>query len=186
MYVDYWHFDEGEIADWASLWNTMPWEIYSAIEQAVIDGKVSISRSGVGSKNISWVSLIIPNDALVIQSYLDEFEKEKFVPAPLKQLESDLQYYEKRYSASSEWITKNNHAVISNGPFYLNAYSPESRTISVSAFEDKSYPFKVGYWSAQLLSQLLPSLDKNHVSIAHRCRKSSDPEYPENKGSPLH
>jgi peptide/nickel transport system substrate-binding protein len=148
VYVDYWHFDEGEIADWASLWNTMPWEIFSAIEQAVIDGKVSISRSGVGSKNINWVSLIIPNDALVIQSYLDEFKKETFVPAPLKQLEPDLQYFENRYSASSEWITKNNHAVISNGPFFLNSYSPESRTIHVSTFEDESYPFKVGYWSA--------------------------------------
>ena len=148
VYVDFWHFDEGEIADWASLWNTMPWEIYSAIEQAVIDGKVSISRSGVGSKNIHWVSLIIPNDALIIQNYLDEFKKEKFVPAPLKQLESDLQYFENRYSASSEWITKNNHAVISNGPFYLDSYSPESRTISVSAFEDESYPFKAGHWSA--------------------------------------
>jgi len=147
VYVDYWHFDEGEIADWASLWNTMPWEIFSAIEQAVIDGKVSISRSGVGSKNINWVSLIIPNDAIVIQSYLDEFKNEKFVPAPLKQLESNLEYFDDRYSASSEWITKNNHAVISNGPFYLNAYSPESRTITVSAFEDESYPFKVGYWS---------------------------------------
>ena len=147
VYVDYWHFDEGEIADWASLWNTMPWEIFSAIEQAVIDGKVSISRSGVGSKNINWVSLIIPNDAIVIQSYLDEFKNEKFVPAPLKQLESELKYFDDRYSASSEWITKNNHAVISNGPFYLNGYSPESRTITVSAFEDESYPFKVGYWS---------------------------------------
>jgi peptide/nickel transport system substrate-binding protein len=147
VYVDYWHFDEGEIADWASLWNTMPWEIFSAIEQAVIDGKVSISRSGVGSKNINWVSLIIPNDAIVIQSYLDEFKNEKFVPAPLKQLESELKYFDDRYSASSEWITKNNHAVISNGPFYLNGYSPESRTITVSAFEDESYPFKAGYWS---------------------------------------
>jgi peptide/nickel transport system substrate-binding protein len=147
VYVDYWHFDEGEIADWASLWNTMPWEIFSAIEQAVIDGKVSISRSGVGSKNINWVSLIIPNDAIVIQSYLDEFKNEKFVPAPLKQLESNFEYFDNRYSASSEWITKNNHAVISNGPFYLDAYSPESRTISVSAFEDESYPFKAGHWS---------------------------------------
>ena len=66
VYVDYWHFDDGEIAEWASLWNTMPWEIFSAIEQAVIDGKVSISRSGAANKNINWVSLIIPNDANLI------------------------------------------------------------------------------------------------------------------------
>ena len=148
VYVDYWHFDEGEIADWASLWSTMPWEIFSAIEQAVIDGKVSISRSGATSKNINWVSLIIPNDAIVIQSYLDEFKKERYIPPPLKEFELNFKYFDNRYTASSEWITKNNHAVISNGPFYLNAYSPESRTISVSAFEDESYPFKAGHWSA--------------------------------------
>jgi len=147
VYVDYWHFDDGEIAEWASLWNTMPWEIFSAIEQAVIDGKVSISRSGASSKNINWVSLIIPNDALIIQSYLDEFKQEKYIPPPLMGLESSTKYFENRYSASSDWITKNNHAVISNGPFYLKSYSPESRTISVSAFEDESYPFKIGHWS---------------------------------------
>lgn len=148
VYVDFWHFDEGEIADWASLWSTMPWEIFSAIEQAVIDGKVSISRSGATSKNINWVSLIIPNDAFVIQSYLDEFKTEKYIPPPLKKFESNFQYFDNRYTASSEWIAKNKHAVISNGPFYLDGYSPESRTISVSAFDDDSYPFKAGHWSS--------------------------------------
>ena len=126
----------------------LSWEIYSAIEQAVIDGKVSISRSGATSKNINWVSLIIPNDALVIQSYLDEFKQNGYVTPPLKELESNFKYFDNRYSASSEWITKYNHAIISNGPFYLDAYSPESRTISVKAFEDESYPFKAGHWSA--------------------------------------
>ena len=147
VYVDYWHFDEGQIADWASLWNTMPWEIFSAIEKAVIDGKVSISRSGATSKNINWVSLIIPKDAAIIKDYLDEFKTTKYIPSALQDLETDLEYYSERYSASSEWIEKNNHAIISNGPFYLNAYSPESRTITVSAFNDESYPFRAGHWS---------------------------------------
>ena len=37
--------------------------------------------------------------------------------------------------------------MISNGPFYLKSYSPESRTITVSAFNDDSYPFKMGAWA---------------------------------------
>ena len=45
VYVDYWHFDEAEIASWASAWSSMPWELLSAMENAVIDGKVSFSRS---------------------------------------------------------------------------------------------------------------------------------------------
>ena len=147
VYVDFWHFDEGEIADWASLWNTMPWEIFSAIEEAVVDGKVSISRSGSVSKGINWVSLIIPNDSIIIKEYLDEFRDNKHVPNAFNGLENEPEYFNERYSATSEWIDKNNHAVISNGPFFLDAYSPESRTIMVKAFADESYPFKAGHWS---------------------------------------
>ena len=44
-------------------------------------------------------------------------------------------------------MKQNNHAVISNGPFYLESYAPESRTITVNAFDDDSYPFKIGQWN---------------------------------------
>ena len=36
VYVDYWHFDEGEIAEWAVIWSSTPWEITYAMEQAVL------------------------------------------------------------------------------------------------------------------------------------------------------
>ncbi|MGD2106155.1 MAG: ABC transporter substrate-binding protein [Nitrosopumilaceae archaeon] len=173
VYVDFWHFDEGEIADWASLWNTMPWEIFSAIEQAVIDGKVSISRSGAASKNVNWVSLIIPNDAKVIQGYLDDFKSNQYIPAALRQMEPNFDYYDKRYTSSSNWIEKNNHAVISNGPFYLNSYSPESRTITVSAFEDESYPFRAGHW-AEFENTEFPKITK--VAIPNLIQKNTELE----------
>jgi len=147
VYVDYWHFDEGEIADWAVLWNTMPWEISSAMEKAVMDGKVSFSRSGATSKNVSWLSLIIPKDANIIRDNLQEFKDSNFVPAPLKENYQNLEYFQNRYDSSIKWIDDKNHAVISNGPFYLESYSPESRTITVNAFNDDSYPFKIGKWA---------------------------------------
>ena len=147
VYVDYWHFDEGEIADWAVLWNSMPWEISSAMEEAVMDGKVSFSRSGATSKNVSWLSLIIPKDANIIKDYLQEFKDSNYVPTPLKENYQNLEYFQNRYDSSIKWIDNNNHAVISNGPFYLKSYAPESRTITVSAFNDDSYPFKIGKWS---------------------------------------
>ena len=171
VYVDFWHFDEREIADWASLWNTMPWEIFTAIEQAVIDGKVSISRSGAASKNVNWVSLIIPNDARVIQGYLDEFKSNQYIPPALKQMESNFGYFDKRYTSSSNWIEKNNHAVISNGPFYLDSYSPESRTITVLAFEDESYPFRAGHW-AEFENTEFPKITK--VAIPKIIQKNTE------------
>jgi len=147
VYVDYEHFDKNEIAEWAALWSPIPWEITTAMEKAVMDGKVSFSRSGATSKNVNWLSLIVPNDAEMIKEYLQEYKDNKFIPKSLKQNENTLQYYENRYDSSIKWIEKNNHAVISNGPFYLQSYAPESRTITVKTFEDESYPFKIGKWS---------------------------------------
>ena len=147
VYVDYWHFDENEIAEWAALWSPIPWEITSSMEKAVMDGKVSFSRSGATAKSVNWLSLIVPKDAEIIKENLQEYKNKEFIPNSLKQNENTQRYYENRYESSIKWIEENNHAVISNGPFYLESYSPESRTIIVKAFDDESYPFKIGKWS---------------------------------------
>ena len=147
VYVDYWHFDESEIANWASLWSSMPWEIYSAMENAVIEGKTSFSRSGAVSKSVNWLSLIVPHDSMIIKENLESFRNSQTIPKALEKFENDLGYYDQRYTSSLDWIESNNHAVISNGPFYLDRYSPESRTIQVNAFSDVSYPFENGFWS---------------------------------------
>ena len=146
VYVDYWHFDEAEIADWASLWSSVPWELMTAMEQSVIDGKVSFSRSGAVSKSVNWLSLIVPNDAEIIKQYLIEFKDSNHVPPALDYFDLRNNYFDSRYDASIKWIEEYNHAVISNGPFYLQSYSPESRTITIRAFADESYPFEAGHW----------------------------------------
>jgi len=146
VYVDYWHFDEAEIAAWATPWSSMPWEIVAASEDAVLDGKVSFSRSGGVSKSVSWLSLLVPNDANIIKEHLIKFKESKYVPPSLRDSEYDWQYFEGRYDAAIRWIDENKHAIISNGPFYLNNYSPESRTITINSFDSTGYPFDAGKW----------------------------------------
>jgi len=146
VYVDYWHFDEAEIAAWATPWSSMPWEIVAASEDAVLDGKVSFSRSGGVSKSVSWLSLLIPNDANIIKEHLTEFKESKYIPPSLQDSEHDWQYFEGRYDAAIRWIDENKHAIISNGPFYLDNYSPESRTITINSFDSTGYPFDAGKW----------------------------------------
>ena len=144
VYVDYWHFDESEIADWGGVWVIMPWEVMAAMEQAVIDGKASFSRTDSQAKSLNWFSLIIPRDAQIVSNYLQEFSESGFVPPSLKDYDVN---YSSRYTSTIQWIKQKNHAVISNGPFYLESYSPEARTMTVKAFDDQSYPYKAGYWS---------------------------------------
>ncbi len=145
VYTDYWHFDESEIAHWASVWSSTPWEIQAAMEQAVIDGKAAFSRSSATSKGINWLSLIVPRDAAIIREGIAQLRDSGSVPRPLEGFVAGDGHIQ-RYQASLEWIDANNHAVISNGPFYLDRYSPESRTIQINAFADDSYPFGAGYW----------------------------------------
>jgi len=147
VYTNYWHFDEGEIASWASPWSSMPWEIMAAMEKTVIDGKTSFSRSESISKNVSWLSLIIPNDAKMIQQQLQDFKSSEFIPESLTGFKQILDFQTPRYQSSIDWIAQYEHAVISNGPFYLHGYSPDSRTITIKSFDSPGYPLPQGIWN---------------------------------------
>ena len=146
VYTDFWHFDPGEIASWGSVWSSMPWEIIAAMEQIVVDGKSSFSRTESITKNINWLSLIIPNDASQVKMQIDNFKGKEFVPYALQKFNSKDGFQDSRYTASIEWIDKNNHAVISNGPFYLDRYSPDSRMIVIKSFDYGNYVFEQGKW----------------------------------------
>ena len=154
VYLDYWHFDEDEIAAWASVWPAMPWEVYYAMESVVLDGAASFSRSGSVSKSVPWLSLIVPNDAQLVAGALRSARDAgpaaaaaAAVPAPLAGLGAGADYAAGRYDAALDWIAGRSHAVISSGPFYLESYSPESRTIRIAAFDEGGYPIPAGSWS---------------------------------------
>jgi len=147
VYVDYWHFDENFIADHASVWASMPWEIVAAMEKVVLDKKFAFSKSASGASNLEWLSLIIKSNAEEIKKALIELRNEKIIPKPLQGF-INLEEAIKRYNASIDWIDRYGHAIISNGPFRLIEYNPEARTITIEAFEDPSYPFKRDNWSS--------------------------------------
>ena len=147
VYTNYWHFDEGEIASWTSPWSSMPWEIMAAMEQLVVDGKISFSRAESISKNVNWLSLIIPNDARLVQNQLESFKASNFIPESISEFNQISDYQISRYQASVDWIDKYEHAIISNGPFYLDGYSPDSRSITIKSFDSIEYPLTQGIWN---------------------------------------
>jgi len=124
----------------------MPWEIIAAMEQIVVDGKSSFSRTESITKNINWLSLIIPNDANQVKIQLNDFKENEVVPDSLVQFNPQNNFQNIRYDSSQKWINENNHAVISNGPFYLDRYSPESRMIIIKSFDYGNYLFEQGKW----------------------------------------
>ena len=146
-FVDQWHYDEKEIADTATAWAGQPWEITAATERLVTEGKVAYSTGQATAKNVPWLSVIVPSHAELILEELQEMKSESFVPPPLVGIVSNIDAIE-RYDAAIRWIQSHRHAVISNGPFYLDTYNPSGGIITIRAFRDPSYPFPQGYWSA--------------------------------------
>jgi peptide/nickel transport system substrate-binding protein len=145
-FVDYWHFDNKEIADFASVWASSPWEVNAAIERLVKNGIFAYSRSEATVKNIEWLSLIIPSHAQAIKQELEKMKTERFIPPALRDIVT-VDEAIKRYDASIKWITEHNHAIIGNGPYEIKNYNPTGRVISLTAFRDSSYPFAKGFWS---------------------------------------
>lgn len=145
-YVDQWHFDEKELAGTAGVWAGEPWEITAASERLVTSGKAAYSRGEATSKNVPWLSLIVPSHAAMIRNELAAMKAEGFIPPPLRDFVTPEEADE-RYDASIKWIDTHRHAVIGNGPFYLDSYNPEGRVITLKAFRDSSYPFEKGHWS---------------------------------------
>ncbi len=158
VYQNYWHFDANEIADSAQVWPDMPWEIMYAMEKSVTDGKLAFSRSDAVSKNVDWLSLIVPKDAMIIESNLQQFESNNTIPTALAGL-ANSSYCNLRYNSSISWINEHGNAMISNGPFYLDRYLPEARTISIKSFDDPTYPLVAGYWKGFEKVQL-PRIEK--------------------------
>ncbi|MEM2855721.1 MAG: ABC transporter substrate-binding protein [Candidatus Nitrosocaldaceae archaeon] len=144
VYVDYWHFDENYIADYASIWSSTPWEIYAAMEDLVKSNKAAFSKPQATTNNVSWLSLLIKDDSEMLKESLTKFIDEKFIPKPL---DIDEEYAHDRYNKAVTWIDTKKHAVVSNGPFYLDNYNPDARTITIKAFRDDTYPFEQDYWS---------------------------------------
>ena len=145
-FVDYWHFDSKEIADFSPVWATSPWEVNAAIERLVKNGNFAYTRSEATVKNIEWLSLIIPSHAQAIKLELEKMKSEHFVPAALKDYVT-IDEAIKRYDASIKWISEHNHAIIGNGPYEIKNYNPTGKVITLTAFRDSTYPFAKGYWS---------------------------------------
>ena len=151
VYTDYWNADDENIAAHSSLWSSVPWEIYAAMEKVVTDGDAAFSTSQAEINDVPWISLLDYDDSNLVKNALNDLKSSNVAPIGLHD-EEDL---DARYDASIKWITDKGNAMISNGPFYIDEYEKD-KTLITKAFDDPDYPLEPGHWSylAQETSEL--------------------------------
>lgn len=152
VYVDYWHFLDDYIAEYASIPNlTTPWEIRSAMDKLVFqERRAAYSDTAAQRFTVPWLSLVMDNDVRLLRRELLKMAEENWIPADAFKLGNTLLVSEKeaqdRYKASLEWIKAYGMGIISNGPYKLIKFDPAAQFAELQAFRDPSYPFKPGDW----------------------------------------
>ena len=145
VYTDYSHQDIDQLVRFSALWSSIPWDVYAAMEAAALYGKTAFEVSDAQNKGISWLSMLDANDTLLLREYLQMFVDTRYIPEGLYTDISD-EYVLSRYNSTISWIDAMGHSVISNGPYYLDAYWPENGTLRVVSFDDDTYPIEPDHW----------------------------------------
>jgi len=151
VYVDFWHFDENYIGQYASgtAGFDSPWELKAAMDDLVFDQRrAAYSQTAATRFSVPWISLVLERDAKLVDRTLRQLERDGAVPAALADFGGRaLATPEEavvRYEAAQEWFDDKEHLVISQGPFYLEQFDPPAQFAELLAFRDPSYPFKPG------------------------------------------
>ncbi len=149
VYVDYWHFDKNEIADYAVFWASMPWHVIAAMEKLVVDGKYAFGESSSAARGVDQIDPIQQPHAMDIKAALESFDKDNFIPPALSKASGvpfpvGEKMAKTAYENAMKFIEAHKHAVICNGPFILDEYNPTSLYMHLVANRD--YPFSPEKW----------------------------------------
>ncbi len=160
VYLDYWHFVPEHIAEYAHpISISMPWEVLAAMDNLVFDKrKAAYSDTAAEKFQVPWISLVMENDARLVRNVLLEFDRNNFLPESVFSVDGQNLVTQseasQRYLAASSWFDDYKILVISNGPYMLTKFEPQSQYAELNAFRDSTYPFKPGDWyrgAAQLV-----------------------------------
>ena len=152
VYVDYWHFEDDYIAEYAVPTGlSMPWEVFAAMDDVVFNQRrAAYSSTSAQRFGVPWLSLVQDRDARMVDRTLGQLERDTFVPTDALTFGGETLVTEEealaRYRASQAWFDEHGLMVISNGPFQLNRFDPPAQFAELIAFRDPGYPFKPGDW----------------------------------------
>ena len=140
-------------ADWNAVvappWSTLPWHVLVLMEEAVTRGWAAFSQAEAVRRGVPWLDLVRSGELNAkLASLLPQFEREGFRPQALLAHVSEEEA-RRRWAALAAFYKAGGHFLVTNGPYKLKAWSPES--VTLEAFRDLSYPLGVGSYDAYAL-----------------------------------
>jgi hypothetical protein len=134
--------DEHQVAALAPPWSAVPWHLLALMEEAVQRGHAAFSQEEARRRQIGWLDLV--RDRSLQARLLDliaEFEQEGYRPEVLADLVS-AEEARGRWRALRSFGEANGHLLVTNGPYRLKAWAPDS--VVLQAMREATYPLGFG------------------------------------------
>jgi peptide/nickel transport system substrate-binding protein len=150
VYVDFWHFVDDYIAQYASISGlSMPWEVLAAMDDMVFEQRtVAYSDTAAARFSVDPISLVLDKFARLTRNTLRDFAETTIVPENIFTIGGESLVSESeasaRYGAAIDWFAEKGHMVISNGPYLLETFDSSAQFAQITAFRDPGYPFQPG------------------------------------------
>jgi hypothetical protein len=134
--------DERQVAALAPPWSTVPWHLLVVMEEAVARGYAAFSREEAARRAIAWMDLVRDQDLRArLLALIADFERESYCPQPLKNFVT-ADAAQARWRALKTFAETNRHLLVTNGPYRLKAWTPQ--TVVLEAVREMTYPLGFG------------------------------------------
>ncbi|MFB9266043.1 hypothetical protein ACFFWD_23285 [Bradyrhizobium erythrophlei] len=142
VYLDNLAFDEQENAVIAPPWSSVPWHVLALMEAAVERGIAAFSRGEAERRHLPWLDLVRdPAQLKTLRALIKEFAQTGYRPAALELLVG-LETARARWQLLDQFVEANGHLLVTNGPYRLKAWSPNTFVFEV--VREFTYPVGLG------------------------------------------
>ena len=134
--------DELQIAAMVPPWSTTPWHLLALMEEAVTRGYAAFSEKESERRRIPWLDLVRDQDLRAkFLPLIAQFERESYRPESLKEFVT-AEEAQARWRSLAAFAEKNGHFLVTNGPYRLAQWNPDS--VVLKAVREVTYPLGFG------------------------------------------
>ncbi len=134
--------DPHQVAALAPPWSTVPWPLLALMEQAVLRGHAAFSRREAERRGVAWLDLARDRSLnATLQALVAEFARTGYRPEALKPLVG-TEEASRRWRALGAFAKENRHFLVTNGPYRLKRWGPNSAVLEV--VREATFPLGFG------------------------------------------
>jgi hypothetical protein len=140
VYLD--SLDAQDSAVLAPPWSAVPWHVLALMEAAVERGIAAFSQREAQRRGIAWLDLVRDEAQLAqLKALIKEFAQAAYRPAALEGRVSP-EAARARWEALDKFVQETGHLLVTNGPYRLKRWSPDSFVFDV--VREFTYPIGIG------------------------------------------